>query len=292
MNEHITSHTEKSAFELYSQTGGPILLESLGVNYKYDKTDIVVATAALEIEGDHETYTITSRSSVGEELMRSLNQLPGTNKNGSLEVRCKHSSQGIHTLIDTLKCEHPFMGLYGAFGYDMVREVANIGNRFSKGKRYKLILPSNLFVFGDTNEYVQLEVNGIRDRIGKRENSNHSSTLSFDDISLKEYEDGVRKIVADIHEGRFMQCVLSRMMARPSVRPSFESYTVLRENNPSPYSFFFDFGKEQLFGASPELHLRVDEGIAEVRPIAGTIRRHTDPIIDFQQRVQLQTDTK
>lgn len=50
-----------------------------------------------------------------------------------------------------------------------------------------------------------------------------------------------------------MQCVLSRTVARPCIKPSFESYETLREINPSPYCFYFDFGTEKLFGASNEV---------------------------------------
>ncbi len=42
--------------------------------------------------------------------------------------------------------------------------------------------------------------------------------------------------------------------------------------NPSPYMFYFDFGDLdlQVIGASPEMHVRLEDGVASVRPIAGT----------------------
>jgi len=168
MKEHISKIEENNAFELYKKVGGPILLESRGVNYKYDKTDIVVASSALEITGSESGYRIKPTSQTGQELMPYFERIGGRVKNGCLEVYDTHASNGLQTILDSIPCEHPFMGLYGAFGYDMVRQVANIGNRFSKGDTFKAVLPSNLFVFGEQNEYVQLEVNGKKDEVVKK----------------------------------------------------------------------------------------------------------------------------
>ena len=50
-------------------------------------------------------------------------------------------------------------------------------------------------------------------------------------------------------------------------------YRALRFVNPSPYLFFLKLGEDYLIGSSPEVMVRVENGIAELRPIAGTRKR-------------------
>ncbi len=53
-------------------------------------------------------------------------------------------------------------------------------------------------------------------------------------------------------------------------------YQVLREINPSPFAAFLDFEGLQLVGSSPERLVRLAQGVADTRPIAGTRRRGSD----------------
>lgn len=93
-----------------------------------------------------------------------------------------------------------------------------------------------------------------------------------------------------------MQCVLSRKIGIPQRMSSFDAYEKVRLANPSPYCFHIDFGDEQLFGASPEMHLKVErkgkETTAEIRPLAGTIRRGKTALEDFYKRLALLNDAK
>src|SRR5690606_23811584 len=40
--------------------------------------------------------------------------------------------------------------------------------------------------------------------------------------------------------------------------------------NPSPYMFYLHFGELALVGSSPEVMVRCENGVAQLRPIAGT----------------------
>ena len=57
-------------------------------------------------------------------------------------------------------------------------------------------------------------------------------------------------------------------------------YRALRNINPSPYLFYFDYGDYSLFGSSPESQLIVQNNIAVVHPIAGTFKRTGNDAID------------
>jgi len=95
-----------------------------------------------------------------------------------------------------------------------------------------------------------------------------------------------------IVEGDVFQVVLSqRLEQRAEVAP-FDVYRTLRTVNPSPYMYFLNFGDFVVVGSSPEMLVRVERGIVETRPIAGTRRRGTDTAEDDRLEAELMSDPK
>lgn len=88
-----------------------------------------------------------------------------------------------------------------------------------------------------------------------------------------EYLDMVAKAKAYITAGDIFQVVLSQRFSAPFALPSFALYRALRRLNPSPFLFHLDFGDFSLVGSSPEILVRVRDGVVTIRPIAGTIHR-------------------
>lgn len=84
---------------------------------------------------------------------------------------------------------------------------------------------------------------------------------------------GVRSVREEIIAGNLLQGVLSRRRRIRTDMPALEAYRRLRSANPAPYLVYLDFGEVQLFAASPEMHVRVKNRRAAMRPIAGTRRR-------------------
>ncbi len=103
---------------------------------------------------------------------------------------------------------------------------------------------------------------------------------------------GVRSLKQDIENGSMIQAVLSRRLEIRTNSPSFESYRRLRSLNPSPYMFHIDFGDFQLFGASPEVHIKAKEGALTIRPLAGTRPRSNDPVLNALREKELLEDEK
>jgi anthranilate synthase component 1 len=106
------------------------------------------------------------------------------------------------------------------------------------------------------------------------------------------YMKGVQKVREEIIKGNLLQGVLSRRMTVETEMPALEAYRNLRSSNPSPYLFYYDFGEYQLFGSSPEVHVKVHEGVAHIRPIAGTRRRGKDEKEDKALEQELLADEK
>ena len=87
----------------------------------------------------------------------------------------------------------------------------------------------------------------------------------------EEFESIVAKAKELIAAGDIFQVVLSQRFEAEFSRDPLDLYRCLRFGNPSPYMFCLRFGDDfTAIGSSPEVHLRVRNGIAEIRPIAGT----------------------
>jgi len=119
------------------------------------------------------------------------------------------------------------------------------------------------------------------------------SNLTFD-----EFCQAVVKAKEHIAAGDIFQVLLSQQLSRTTSASPFEIYRSLRRINPSPYMFFFDFADltedEPLYliGASPEIHVRLEDGLASLRPIAGTRPRGATPEEDQDLADELLSDPK
>jgi anthranilate synthase component 1 len=101
-----------------------------------------------------------------------------------------------------------------------------------------------------------------------------------------------------IAAGEIFQVVLSQRFSRRTAANPFEIYRSLRRLNPSPYMYYFDFGRLgggeplRLIGASPEMHVRLEGRRASLRPIAGTRPRGRTQAEDLAQEGDLLADPK
>lgn len=112
------------------------------------------------------------------------------------------------------------------------------------------------------------------------------------DISDKDYMDMVNKGRESCARGDVFQIVLSRNYHRSFTGDEFNVYRSLRNINPSPYLFYFDYGDYRLFGSSPESQLIVKDQTAIIHPIAGTFRRTGIDEEDQKLAEQLKSDKK
>ena len=113
-----------------------------------------------------------------------------------------------------------------------------------------------------------------------------------DDGDPPRYMAGVKEIREEIIAGNLLQGVLSRRLAVRTDLPALEAYRNLRHTNPSPYMFYLRYDGFELFGASPEVHVRCRQGRAILRPIAGTRRRGADRAEDAALAAELLSDEK
>ena len=103
---------------------------------------------------------------------------------------------------------------------------------------------------------------------------------------------GVRRVQEYIAAGDAFQVVLSQRLSTPFRGPPFHLYRAVRTINPSPYLYHLDLGDFSIVGSSPEVMVRLEDGVATVRPIAGTRRRGRTPAEDRELAAELARDEK
>jgi anthranilate synthase component 1 len=108
----------------------------------------------------------------------------------------------------------------------------------------------------------------------------------------EDYRQMVQKGIKSCHRGDVFQIVLSRRFQQGFRGDEFNVYRALRNINPSPYLFFFDYGDYKLMGSSPESQILLQNGEAIVHPIAGTFKRTGDDAIDRREADRLLKDEK
>jgi anthranilate synthase component 1 len=95
-------------------------------------------------------------------------------------------------------------------------------------------------------------------------------TVPDGNYTREAFEQMVDRVKDYIRAGDVIQVVASQRFEKAFQRSPLDLYRALRVVNPSPYMFLFDAGDYALVGASPEVHVRLTDGLAELRPIAGT----------------------
>jgi len=111
-------------------------------------------------------------------------------------------------------------------------------------------------------------------------------------FTKEQFEAAVRRCVEYIRAGDIFQVVPSQRLTVPIRVHPFEIYRTLRVVNPSPFMFYVRTPSVTLVGSSPEVMVRVVDGVVTVRPLAGTRRRSDDEAEDQRLAEELLADPK
>ncbi len=106
------------------------------------------------------------------------------------------------------------------------------------------------------------------------------------------FQAAVQRVKDYIVEGDVMQVVLSQRLSIPYQAPPLDLYRALRCLNPSPYMFYLDLDDFHVVGSSPEILVRLEDGLVTVRPIAGTRPRGATEEEDLALERDLLADPK
>ena len=106
------------------------------------------------------------------------------------------------------------------------------------------------------------------------------------------FKKAILKAEEYIKKGDIIQVVLSQRFEAKFKKDPIDVYRALRSINPSPYMFYLALGKIKLVGSSPEVMVRSENGVATVRPIAGTRKRGLNKKQDNVLAKELLSDEK
>ena len=107
-----------------------------------------------------------------------------------------------------------------------------------------------------------------------------------------EFHAAVEKCREFIKAGDIFQVVISQRLEYPSPAQPLDVYRSLRMVNPSPFMFLLKTPGVDLVGSSPEIMVRVEDGEATIRPLAGTRPRGKTPQEDRELAEELLNDPK
>jgi len=120
----------------------------------------------------------------------------------------------------------------------------------------------------------------------------HDGKIIHKSDSLEDYSGKVGKIKEYIKEGHIFQTVLSQRWTIETKQKGFELYKELRELNPSPYLYYFNFSDFEIIGSSPEMLVKQMDQKVFTCPIAGTRKRGKTPEEDEMLAKELLSDEK
>jgi anthranilate synthase component 1 len=138
----------------------------------------------------------------------------------------------------------------------------------------------------------EAQINDLNFNFMSSDNTVHQAKTLTKKTEKYEYMGGVEKVREEIIKGNILQGVLSRRVYIETDITALKAYNHLRSFNPSPYLFYLDFDEFQLFGSSPEVHVKVRDRKILLRPIAGTRKRGKDEAEDRALAKDLLSDEK
>ena len=187
-------------------------------------------------------------------------------------------------------------GLAGYFGYETIRyiekrlahsqkpdvigtpdvllmvseEIAVVDNL--SGKLYFIVYanPEEVGAYESARQRIQALMGLLRQSVNIPASEQTEATEAKSEFGQEDFKAAVKKAQDYILEGDIMQVVLSQRMSQDFTGSPLSLYRALRSLNPSPYMFYYDMGDHHVVGASPEILVRLEDGVVTSRPIAGT----------------------
>lgn len=203
-------------------------------------------------------------------------------------------------------------GAIGYFSYEYGRKLMQV----SSCKENLVSIPDAMLIFYDFyviedrhEKKTYLVANGITEDAEKllscverqisepAEETGGICTDSFNievtpNFEKEEYKQAVDDMIRYIIEGDIYITNMTQQLKVKSDKKPLDVFYNLRENNPSPFGGYMDYGDFQIVCASPERFLKMKQGHVNTRPIKGTRKRGETPEEDLFMRTELENSEK
>ena len=213
----------------------------------------------------------------------------------------------IRTLTDFFHLGNDsYLGLYGAFGYELAFQFEPIKPRLKRDVKQRdmvLYLPDELLLVDHraarayTHHYEFIyqgqRTHGLARGGQSIPYAPSPGALSSNDHQPGEYAANVRIAKERFRNGELFEVVPGQTFTEPCPTPPSEVFRRLKQRNPAPYGAFINLGQQEyLVAASPEMYVRVEGDRVETCPISGTIARGTDALGDAKNILTLLNSEK
>ena len=236
--------------------------------------------------------------------------------NGEKETTCS-----FETYLKTYLAEHKdknntelpiISGAIGYFSYEYGRKLMEVDS----AKEDLVSIPDAVLVFYDfyiiedrQEQRTYLIANGITGEAAKlmdemetringkpvymqKESDTEYPIEVQPNFAKDEYKQAVDRMIRYIIEGDIYITNMTQQLTVKSDKVPLDVFYDLRENNPSPFGGYFDYGDFQIVCASPERFLKMQKGHVNTRPIKGTRKRGETPEEDMFMRTELENSEK
>jgi anthranilate synthase component 1 len=215
-------------------------------------------------------------------------------------------------------------GAIGLIGYEFIHDVEPVVPRPPKDELHTptmvFLIADQLLIFDRVAQTITVLVNAFldgaadsaevyEDAVGEIErlvslleqpSEHHPVSLPDEvppvpfqsNVAKEKFSANVLKAKEYITAGDIIQVVGSQRFSTPVKASPIDVYRAVRSVNPSPYMFLLELDGFSLVGASPEIHVRCEDGRVEIRPIAGTRRRGKTDAEDAALEKELLADPK
>ncbi|HEX7568947.1 MAG TPA: anthranilate synthase component I [Verrucomicrobiae bacterium] len=215
-------------------------------------------------------------------------------------------------------------GAIGFIGYEFIHDVEPSVPRPPQDELKTpvmyFLIADQILIFDRAQQTITILVNAILDENTSAEDAYENATSEIDrivalleqpsehqpvslpadvaplafasNLTPEKFQANVLAAKKYITAGDIIQVVGSQRFSAPVTASPLNIYRATRSTNPSPYMFLLELDGFSLVGASPELHIRCEEGKVEIRPIAGTRPRGKTEAEDLALEKELLADPK
>ena len=269
--------------KVYDEHGPVFLLESLEGGERWGRYSFLGNSATTSVRVFRDEVEIESRS---EKKRIAHNGDP---------LKVLRSEMARYEPVKLERLPRFWGGMVGFFTYEFVSFLEAVPNRLpAETPIAHFIFPGQLIIFdnvrhtmtlvayghivdGKVDEAYDTALEALREMEAKLASApgiqgrHCAGGFPLDpEMEPKKFRDGVAKIKEYIKDGDIIQAVFSQQFSCPVPPDPWSLYRAQRFINPSPYLYFLHFDDTVLVGSSPETMVRLENGIATLRPIAGT----------------------
>jgi len=212
----------------------------------------------------------------------------------------------LRALVGALAGPDRLLGLYGAFGYDLLFELEPISLRHERecgDHDLVLHLPDEIIEFDSgRDEAIRYRYEFVvagTSTVGRNGGTAASAFVPGTPTASRDLAPGgyaaiVDEAMASFYAGDLFEVVPSQVFYRACVRTPAQLFRALLTSNPAPHSLLANLGAgEYLVGASPEMFVQVGtDAVVRTSPISGTVARGRDALQDAERIRELLNSSK